>query len=422
MKQQVRIGLALLAFATFAVVAPFNHEPVIFHLWGGRQWSLPLAFMLAISFVGGAIITLGYVYLGKAAGALDRRIFEWEPRSRRKALALVKRGREAMNLGDEQKAYKFFTMAIRRDERCAQAHLALAQWYLARNNAKEALVQARKATALAPDDKTAMETLAKAAKLSGETTRAADTLLQLSEAEPKSKKVLKELPITLADAGRWEEALEAQKKLMNELPKEARQSENTNLWGIMTEYARSIKEVDTEKAIKLLKEVVKDAPDFTPAVLLLAEIYASKGDTKRANKVLTRAFELSGNSIIFENAMRLLPDIKKEFEQTAMTLLAKEPRNNSLRFALAKYLLRENRAEEALNEMEKISVHTDTAYALLKLIILRRLKNDSIENVENEILEDWENSYLCDVCNEKVDRWHPRCPKCASWNTIRISV
>ncbi len=71
MKQQVRIGLALLAFATFAVVAPFNHETVIFHLWGGRQWSLPLAFMLAISFVGGVIITLGYVYLGKAAGALD---------------------------------------------------------------------------------------------------------------------------------------------------------------------------------------------------------------------------------------------------------------------------------------------------------------------------------------------------------------
>ncbi len=72
--------------------------------------------------------------------------------------------------------------------------------------------------------------------------------------------------------------------------------------------------------------------------------------------------------------------------------------------------------------MEKISAHTDTAYALLKLIILRRLKNDSIENVENEILEYWENSYLCDVCNEKVDRWHPRCPKCASWNTMRVSV
>lgn len=414
--------MALLAFATFALLAPFNHEPTIFRLWGGMQWSLPLAFMLAISFVGGVIITLGYVYLGKVASALDRRIFEWEPRARRKALVLVRRGREAVSSGDELKAYKLFMKAVRKDERCPQAHLELAQWHIESGNLKDALAEARKAAALAPDDKKAMEVLAKAAKLSGEVTRAADMLLQLSEAEPKSKKVLKELPITLADAGRWEEALEAQKKLMSELPKEVRQAEMNNLWGIKTEYARSIKDADYDKALKLLKEVVKEAPDFIPAVLLLAESYINRKDLKRGYRILAKAFELTGDVMVFENMVRLLPDFKGEIEQTVVAMLEKEPRNEPLRFAFAKYLLKNDRVEGALHEFEKIGGDKYMSYAVLKMIILRRLKSGLIDEAENEIVNNLGNFYACRSCREKVDIWHPRCPRCGKWNSIRSAI
>ena len=417
MKQQVQIGLALLAIAVFAVLAPFNHGSVTLRVWPDIQWKLPLLLFLAVAFLGGAIFVIVVGWAGKVADAVDRRFFRWEPRARRLARAFLKKGYGAMEKGEEQSAHRHFLKAQRLDPRFDDSYRAMAQWFERNENPKEALIEIRKAHSLRPDDPVLLEMLAKYALAADDPGRAADALISLKELRPESRYALKMLPTALAGAGRWEEAHEAQKKYVYSLPKEERQEALETLMGIKTELAGAVRAAGPARAKKLLKEVLKQSPDFVPGAVLFSELAVSSGKPDEARRALIDAFRAKPEVELYERLSRV--DLGyEEAEEIAASALEMNPRHHALRFARARQRLLRGQMESAREELEKISGEPDPLKQMLLAIAMRQIAPESADEVEKSALRSITIEHYCSICGYHANEWKSRCPDCGRWNKM----
>ena len=422
MKNQVHIGLVVLAVAALVFLAPLNHGIVGLRFWGGWELKWPLWFFLLASFGAGLVFVIAYIVLGSTAEALDRRLFHWEPRARRQARGVLRRGREAMERGEEHAAYRCFLRAQRLDPRFSEAYSAMAEWFHLNEQYPRAMDEARKAISLDPSDPGALEQLAIYAAKAGEPGRSADSLIHLLEIRPESHRARRMLPVALAGAGRWEEALDAQKIFTSSLDKDERGPHLETLRGIKTELARAIMAVQPKRAQKLLKEVLKKSPGFIPSAIIYADNLSQAGKGREAGKTLSAAFNANPEVELYEKLCDL--DALDSFEQAntaAIKVLDERPRYHALRLARARKMLLRGRFTEAKEELEKISGEPDAFRQLAWSIAMRGTGSDSCSEAEKGFLKAYKFDHTCSSCGRPNPGWAPRCPECGKWNTLTTS-
>lgn len=422
MKHQLYIGLFAIVLALFLSLAPWNYEVVSLRYWGGTEIKWPLWFFIATSWLVGAIFIVVFIYLGRAADALDRRFFHWEPKARRQARGFLKHGREAMERGEEHAAHKYFLKAQRLDPRYAEAHKAMAEWLNLNDKYSEAIEEVRKAASLDPLDVGALEQLAMYASEAGEPGRSADALIRLLELRPESHRAQRMLPTALADAGRWEEALEAQKKLIFSLHRDQRGPQFETLRGIKSELARAILTTQPKRALKLLRGVLKESPAFVPAAIIYADQLSRSGNIKGAHKALADAFGVNPEVELYEKLADLDgPDSFEQAEKAAIDALAEHPRHHALRLARVRRFLLRGRFTDAKEELEKISGPPDAFRQLCWAMVARNTDLNAASEAEKSALQAFKVEHSCSLCGHRNPGWAPRCPDCSAWNTLAAS-
>jgi len=420
MRKFLNILFGLAVLVGFGALLPINHVRVPLKWWGGAQGQIPLAVLLLFAFLSGMAYLAVIIGVNRFIGALREREETAPSGVQRKSLKLMQRAEKELARGDEARAEQTYLRATREHPGFAPPYKALGELYRARGDIERALAWYSKLLALEPADTDVGVKIAEMALARGDAFRAVKVLGEALRARPHHPRARRLLPRACAEAGKWSEAVEAQRKLAKSLPPGEREAADEKLCAYNTEYARSLAGEDGETAEKILAEVLRKNPAYLPAAVLASELKANKGEPDEAREILERAFRRRPEPFLYERLATM--DAADSFERAETALaeaLERIPGNNALRVARARVLLRRGMPSGALEELEKANGETGVEKLLVEAAARHEL-GETARAVEaiRQALEIARPTYVCSDCRHQSRHWASRCRMCGEFNTI----
>jgi len=227
--------------------------------------------------------------------------------------------------------------------------------------------------------------------------------------------------------GDWEGAAETQRKYIKTAGKSAESAER--LLGIRYQVAADFMDGgDIEKAVKTLRDILKEKPDFIAATVALGEARIRSGKVDEGIKVLTEGYSRHLNPVFLQVMEEKL--IKREnprkLIETFRSLLDESPDDVFLNLFYGKICLRLEMVDEgymALKKVESIGYESPLMHALLGEISARRERyEEAIEEFARyvDLSDGLHPSFTCGSCGHTVDGWASRCESCGLWNSFTL--
>jgi protein O-GlcNAc transferase len=200
-------------------------------------------------------------------------------------------------LFERNEALEAYETALRIRPDDAETHLALGQFYLARNDAARAVSELKSVVEIAPHLKGAYASLGRAYRRVGDSQSAVSVLKRAVELDPADQESRYSLGQVLLAVGRSADGrreLETYERIKTQVDQANSKYEAAQ--------AR-LKAGDVAEAEKLLIEAVSLAPSYGPALLALGTLVLDRGSPANAVELLRRASE--ANPLNSENHFRL---------------------------------------------------------------------------------------------------------------------
>lgn len=424
--------IILSLISLFCWIALTNHLSVEFHFFGKRI-PTDLSTLMITSFVLGALL----IFISTLARDTKRTIENYRQSRRRKKEQSIKeelnRGMEDLLRGNLSKAKAHFTEVLKKDPFQKDLYLKLSEISVKEENDEEALHWLERARWI--DNKNVDIPLHQAAiymrmKRFDEAIRTLKRALSMDEANLGALKSLREI---YRNSRRWEKAIRVQKsicKLTRGKPTE--EAENTFYLGLQYEHAMDLlnrgDEEDLEQALKVAKEIVRDEKSFQPGFVLLGDIYLRMGQWASAGKVWGKSFRRF-KSVIFILRLEELY-LNREDPSTLLRIyqrtMSDNPDNWMLAFFYAKLCLRLEMLDEALEEIQAISLKQKDFPAIHRLLAEIYLHKKDFSRAAQEFEKTFELSgtsylpFVCNVCEKESKEWIAYCPQCHHWSTYTI--
>ena len=430
--------MLLLIILFFAVIAFFlsltfyNPSAVEFNFFG-KTISTNVSNLLLSSFFFGAIL----VFIGTLTRDARRALQDYLNSRQRKHEASVKeeldKGMEAFLQGDLAKAKTHFVQVLKRDPTQIDLYLRLSEIALKEGHDQDALHWLGRAELI---DMRNIEILLCQAGVYQRMKRFDEAIRVLTRAtglDETNLKALKKLRQIYLDSKRWEEAARMQRSILKFTKgKQAEEEENLFYLGLKYERARDLLgrggEEDLERALKEVKEAVRERKTFQPGFVLLGDIYLRMGRWASAGKVWGKSFTRF-KSIVFILRLEELY-LNREDPSTLLRIyqraLRHDPENWALAFFYAKLCLRLEMLDEALDEINDISLRVKDFPALHRLLAEIYIHRKDFGRAAQEFEKTFElsgTSYLsffCTTCERESKEWIAYCPQCHHWSTYTI--
>jgi tetratricopeptide (TPR) repeat protein len=182
-----------------------------------------------------------------------------------------------------EKALEAYENAIKFQPNDAAAHLALGKLYLDRNHHDGAILELNAALKLAPDLEGVHVSLGRAWRAAGESAKAVDILKQRVERNASDQEARYVLAQTLLMLGRSDEG----RREMDEYRRiDERISQTNSLHESAVQHAQA---GELDRAENLLKETLRHAPQYAPALRVLGVVLLNRGNPQRALEMLRQA-------------------------------------------------------------------------------------------------------------------------------------
>jgi lipopolysaccharide biosynthesis regulator YciM len=335
--------------------------------------------------------------------------------------------------GDLAKAKTHFIQVLKRDPTQIDLYLRLSEIALQEGHDQDALHWLGRAELI---DMRNIEILLRQAgvyqrmKRFDEAIRVLNRAVGLDETNPKALKRLRQIYL---DSKRWEEAAQIQRSVLKFTKgKQAEEEESLFYLGLKYERARDLLsrggEQDLESALKEVKETVRERKTFQPGFVLLGDIYLRMGRWASAGKVWGKSFTRF-KSIVFILRLEELY-LSREDPSTLLRIyqraLKHDPENWVLAFFYAKLCLRLEMLDEALEEINDISLKVKDFPALHRLLAETYIHKKDFGRAAQEFEKTFElsgTSYLsffCAACERESKEWIAYCPQCHQWSTYTI--
>lgn len=424
--------IILIAISVFCWLSLVNPIDVEFHFFG-KIIPTDLSTLMISSFVLGVILTF-IVTLTRDA----KRAYQDYQKSRQvKKSQLLKeeldKGMDDLLRGNLAKAKTHFMEVLKRDPSQIDLYFRLSEIVLKEGNEEEALhwlERARLIDIRNPDILLREAELYQRMKRFDEAIRTLSRVIGLDEGNVKALKSLREI---YRESQRWEEAIRTQKSIIKLTKgKRAEEEETCFYLGLKYEYARDLLtrdgEEDLENALKEAKEIVRERKNFQPGFLLLGDIYLRMGRWASAGKVWGKSFTRF-RSVIF---LLRLEDLylHREDPDTIFRIYQRsfkyDPENWVIGFFYAKLCLRLEMLDEALDEINEISLRQKEFPALHRLLAEIYLHKKDFSKAAQEFEKTFELSgtaylpFTCAVCKRESKEWIAYCPQCHQWGTYTI--
>jgi len=426
------LSFLFIVIGFFLWIAYLNPMDVEFHFFG-KTFETDLSILMISSFVLGAML----VFIGTLARDAKRAIEDYlKSHQNRKEESLkeeLNKGMDVFLRGDLAKAKTHFAEVLKRDPTQIDLYLRLSEIAVREGNDQDALHWLGRAELI---DMKNIEILLHQAevyqrmKRFDEAIRTLNRTTGLDETNIRALKSLRQIYLT---SRRWEEAIRIQKSILKLTKgKQAEEEETLFYLGLKYERARDLLnrggEQNLENALKEVKEIVRERKTFQPGFVLLGDIYLRKGRWASAGNVWGKSFTRF-KSIVFMLRLEELY-LSREDPSTLLRIyqraLKHDPENWVLDFFYAKLCLRLEMLDEALEEINEISLRVKDCPALHRILAEIYLHKKDFGRAAQEFEKTFElsrTSYLsffCTTCERESKEWIAYCPQCHQWSTYMI--
>jgi lipopolysaccharide biosynthesis regulator YciM/uncharacterized integral membrane protein len=409
-----------------------NPLRVEFHLFR-KTFETELSILMISSFVLGAML----VFISTLTRDAKRAIKDYlNSRQKRKEESLKEEFNKGMDVflrGDLAKAKTHFIEVLKRDPMQIDLYLRLSEIALREGNDQDALHWLGRGELIGMrniDILLSQAGVYQRMKRFDEAIRVLNRAIGLDETNLKALKSLRQI---YQDSRRWEEAIRIQRSILKfSKGKQAEEEENLFYLGLKYERARDLLsrggEKNLENALKEVKEIVRERKTFQPGFVLLGDIYLRMGRWASAGKVWGKSFTRF-KSVVFILRLEELY-LRREDPSTLIRLyqrvLQHDPENWVLAFFYAKLCLRLEMLDEALEEINEISLRVKDFPAFHRLLAEIYLHKKDFGRAAQEFEKTFElsdTSYLsfsCTTCARESKEWIAYCPQCHQWSTYTI--
>jgi lipopolysaccharide biosynthesis regulator YciM len=424
--------IILIVISLFCWLSLLNPVDVEFHFFG-EVIPTDLSTLMISSFVLGAML----VFISTLTRDAKRAIEGYQKsRQKKKGESLkedLNRGMDDFLRGNLTKAKAHFVEVLKRDPSQIDLYFRLSEIALKEGNEEEALHWLERARLI---DMRNVDILLREAELYQRMKRFDEAIRTLNRAigmDDTNLKALGSLREIYLDSRRWEEAIRAQKSILKFIKgKQAEEEETLFYLGLKYERARDLLnqggEENLESALKEAKEILRERKTFQPGFVLLGDIYLRMGRWASAGKVWGKSFTRF-KSVVFILRLEELY-LSREDPSTLLRIyqraLAKNPEDWVIGFFYAKLCLRLEMLDEALEEIDEISLRQKDFPALHRLLAEIYLHKKDFGRAAQEFEKTFElsrTSYLpfrCTTCERESREWIAYCPQCRQWSTYTI--
>jgi lipopolysaccharide biosynthesis regulator YciM len=423
------ILIVISLFCWFSLLNPLDVE---FHFFG-KVIPTDLSTLMISSFVLGAML----VFISTLTRDAKRAI-EGYQKSRQKKMGEslkeeLNKGMDHFLRGNLGKARTHFVDVLKRDPSQIDLYFRLSEIALKDGNEEEALHWLERARLI---DMRNVDILLREAELYQRMKRLDEAIRTLNRAigmDEANLKALRSLREIYLDSRRWEEAIRVQKSILKFIKgKQAEEEETLFSLGLKYEHARDLLnqggEENLESALKEAKEILRERKTFQPGFVLLGDIYLRMGRWASAGKVWGKSFTRF-KSVVFILRLEELY-LSREDPSTLLRIyqraLARDPNHWVIGFFYAKLCLRLEMLDEALEEIDEISLRQKDFPALHRLLAEIYLHKKDFGRAAQEFEKTFElskTSYLpfrCTTCERESREWMAYCPQCQQWSTYTI--
>lgn len=398
----------------------------------GKIIPTDLSTLMITSFVLGVLL----IFISFLARDVKRAIEGYRQSRKRKKEQSIKeemnKGMEDFLRGDMARAKAHFTEVLKNDPFQKDLYLKLSEISVKEGNDEEALHWLERARWI--DSKNVQIPLRQGeiyqrTKRTDEAIRALKRAIGLDESNLRALKSLREI---YRNSQGWEKAIRVQRSILKLAKgKQAEEEENLFYLGLKYEHALDLLsqgDEGVEDALKVAKEIVREEKTFEPGFVLLGDIYLRIGKWASAGKVWGKSFRRF-KSIIFILRLEELY-LNREDPGTLLRIyqrtMSDHPDNWMLAFFYAKLCLRLEMLDEALEEINTISLRQKDFPAIHRLLAEIYLHKKDFSRAAQEFEKTFELSgtsylpFVCNVCERESKEWVAYCPQCHRWSTYTI--
>ncbi len=426
------IVLILIIITLFCWLSLINPVDIDFHFFGETVHT-GLDTLMISSFLLGALL----VFFGTLTRDARRAFIEFQKSRQKKREQSQKeeleKGMEAFLRGDLAKARSHYGEILKHDPMQIDLYLKLSEISEREGKQEEALRWVERATLIDPRNGTLLLREAALRQKMKQFPEAIRVLNRLIDLDPSNLKALKCQREVYVDSRKWEEALRTQKSVLKHTKgKQAEQEETFFYLGLKYEHVRELLKNGNgdrlEAVLKEAKEIIREEKDFLPGFVLLGDVYLKMGKWKAAGNVWGKGFRRS-RSIIFLLRLEDLylgrgdPNTLLRIYQRT---LQSYPNNDVIAFFYAKLCLRLEMLDEALEELDLISLKRKDFPALHRLLAEIYLHKKDFSRAAQEFEKTFELSrtsyfpFVCSRCQWESREWVAYCPRCHHWSTCTI--
>jgi lipopolysaccharide biosynthesis regulator YciM len=228
------------------------------------------------------------------------------------------------------------------------------------------------------------------------------------------------------EAQRWEEALEAHKKLTALFPNELTLGERAQGSALAYQVGMAKVEADQFKdAAQIFQQVIKDEPDFVPAYLSLGRCMILQDQEAQGLEILLEGFRKTGEGTFLQELEDYFIQLGRPEDGLALMrrVAATSRHSTTAKFFLGKMLYRLEILEEALDLFQEVRsqvVYSPILFFFMAKIHSRRGRLEAALNEYRQLLRNLgilKLRYECAVCGHRTQDFSDRCDSCGSWNS-----
>jgi lipopolysaccharide biosynthesis regulator YciM len=239
-------------------------------------------------------------------------------------------------------------------------------------------------------------------------------------------RALRKLRSLHMEAGRWEDALDVQKRITSRFAAVMNQAEKAQ--GIAFLYQIGMGKVEADQfkeAAQVFQQVMKEDTSFVPAYLSLGRCMILQDQEPQGLEIWLEGFRTTGEGALLQEIEDYFIQCGKPEEGLAVLrrVSATSEFGTTAKFFLGKMLYRLEILDEALvlfQEVRAQVVYSPILYFFMAKIHARRGRMDQALNEYRQLLRNLgvlKMRYECTVCNHRQADYVDRCEACGSWNS-----
>jgi tetratricopeptide (TPR) repeat protein len=426
------VFLIIMFLLIVGILAFFNKETVNLTVWQGTTYEVPVIGLILISSAAGFFAMFIVFSIRDAHRFLNNWQYNRRQKKELKIQESYAKGLDAFFACRYEEAEDLLTRVIEEDPSHANSLLRLGDVAFNKDDylgAKDYYTKAKEIKPRSVEVLLSLEKVFEAQQKWHESLKYLNTILEIDEENPE---ILMKKRAIFERSRKWEEILEVQYKILKcDLSPEDEQEEQKKLIGYKYELGcHYLENNNTEKAVKILKSIIKMHRDFTSAYIVLAEAYLKDGNADEAQDILLKGYETTSSLVLLVRLEDFFiavgePGTIIELYQKA---IQKNPRDLKLQFFLAKLYYRLEMIDYAF---ETVSVIDTTAldfpdlHILIGNIYQRRSQYErAVDEYKKALKVDKPLlvPFCCSTCSYSSKDWSGRCPECKNWNTFILNT